>query len=240
MRLLQKLKYQINRQFNLAVFRNGLPHGTLLARDLKRIDFSPSVIFDVGANVGQSATEYAASWPEAHVYCFEPASDTYSKLNENILPNNNISTFNLALGKTPRKGELFIHEHSTLNSIKQQRSDQSVDKQDIDIQTIDSFCRETNIDEIDLLKIDTEGNDLNILKGAKELMDCGRIASVLVEVGFRPTESTPHVPYESVRDYMESQGFRVFGFYNQAIAPRAKELKRFDTLFVYRASTSLA
>jgi hypothetical protein len=44
--------------------------------------FSPKLIFDVGANVGQSAELFLSAFPEARIQCFEPAEGTFAALSE--------------------------------------------------------------------------------------------------------------------------------------------------------------
>jgi len=53
----------------------------------------------------------------------------------------------------------------------------------VDIRTIDSFCLEKNIDHISFLKLDTEGNELNILKGAKNMINSEKIDFIQFEFG---------------------------------------------------------
>ena len=52
----------------------------------------------------------------------------------------------------------------------------------VQTQTLDNFCSNINIDNIDVLKIDTEGNELNVLKGAEKLLSEGKIKLIYVEI----------------------------------------------------------
>ena len=53
----------------------------------------------------------------------------------------------------------------------------------VPLTTIDQICNETAIDHIDLLKIDTEGHEMEVLLGASAMIDAGRISSVQLEFG---------------------------------------------------------
>ena len=52
----------------------------------------------------------------------------------------------------------------------------------VQTQTLDNFCLSNKIENIDVLKIDTEGNDLNVLKGAKKLLSENKIKAIYTEI----------------------------------------------------------
>ncbi|MCK5492946.1 MAG: FkbM family methyltransferase [Candidatus Omnitrophica bacterium] len=60
--------------------------------------------------------------------------------------------------------------------------------------------------------MDTEGFDLEILKGANKMLSLGNIVFVLEEVGFHP-EDQRHVLFDDVRSFLLPRGYSVFGFY---------------------------
>jgi hypothetical protein len=66
------------------------------------------------------------------------------------------------------------------------------------------------------LKIDTEGYDFKVLEGATRLLQENRIVFVIAEVGFNESDS-PHVPFESIRKFLEPHGYGVFEFYDQQL-----------------------
>ena len=61
-------------------------------------DLNPQVIFDIGANIGQSAIAFHALFPSAQIYSFEPVPDCFEELNVRTSGILNIHTFNIALG----------------------------------------------------------------------------------------------------------------------------------------------
>jgi hypothetical protein len=65
-----------------------------------------------------------------------------------------------------------------------------------------------------ILKVDVEGHDLDVLKGAEGLFDQGIIRFVVLEVGFTP-EDRDHVNYDAVYDAMSKYGFCFAGFSEQ-------------------------
>lgn len=56
-------------------------------------------------------------------------------------------------------------------------------KEDVSIRTIDSFCKENSIQKIDFLKLDIEGNEINALIGAKDMLASSSISFIQFEFG---------------------------------------------------------
>ena len=52
----------------------------------------------------------------------------------------------------------------------------------VDITTIDSYCQKQNIKSIDILKMDVQGNEINVLKGAKQMLKEKRIKLIFTEI----------------------------------------------------------
>ena len=73
-------------------------------------------------------------------------------------------------------------------------------KESVDIKTIDWFLKQNEINEIDLLKIDTQGYDLQVLQGASESFRRGLIKNVYVELNFLKI-------YENQADAQQITGF---------------------------------
>jgi len=148
-----------------------------------------AIIFDVGANVGVYAKEILSVFGErAHVYCFEPLKKAYAFLTDNMRGHRHVHTFPIALGET--EGSATIHANdsaSTLASCLRRDIDHlgitMAHSEEITVKRLDAFCREHKIDRIDLLKIDVEGGELSVLKGATEMLNAGAIHMIQFEFG---------------------------------------------------------
>lgn len=106
---MQFLKSKIESALDCRIYRNSLPRGVDLYHDLNR-SFNKEMfrtVFDVGANIGQSALKYSEVFPAAEIYSFEPVKGTYSKLFLNTKGNPRIHTFNVGMGK--EKGSFKIN-----------------------------------------------------------------------------------------------------------------------------------
>ena len=176
------------------------------------------MVFDIGANIGQSALELSKSFQEATIHSFEPFHENFKKLEQNTRGVSSIHPHRLAL--TDRNGSMEVLvdnvENSEWNSITSERQktlaqSSSSLQEKVELMTGDSFCNSNLIDRIDILKVDTEGHDFEVVKGFDKLFEKEGIRSVLVEVGF--LQDLTHGNFQLINEYLTSQGMKLAGFY---------------------------
>jgi FkbM family methyltransferase len=147
------------------------------------------IVFDVGANAGDYTLRIARAFNDgAVIYSFEPLKAAFETLRGNIKNRVNVKAYNFGFGKDGGRAPIYFdREGSTLASLFQRRMDHlGVDNsrnEEIEIRTLDDFCEEKGISHIDLLKIDTEGGELDVLKGAKTMLERDAIDIVQFEFG---------------------------------------------------------
>jgi len=138
---------------------------------------SEMIIFDVGANVGKYVEDVYAIFQNPTVYAFEPHPQNFHILSEKSL-NKKVKIYNLGLGEIKENSILYDMQEYNGGSlasiykdvITQTHSQKEAIQYPISITTLDDFCQENDIEKIHLLKIDTEGNELRVLKGAERLI----------------------------------------------------------------------
>ena len=81
------------------------------------------------------------------------------------------------------------------------------------METIDSYMIDEGVANIDLLKIDVEGYELEVLEGAKDALASRRIKAILAECDFEPKD-TQHTYFNDLWDYLRSKNFSFFGLYD--------------------------
>lgn len=160
---------------------------TYIKNKLKHI--KNPVIFDVGANVGDYTKLLTETFSESvKIYSFEPSHTTYKKLRANIGTTGNVNLYNLGFGNRNTKAILFSdREGSGLASVLKRKLEHyniSLDKKEhVELKTIDAFCGEQKISHIHLLKLDVEGNEMNVLMGARKILEDRAIPYIQFEFG---------------------------------------------------------
>jgi FkbM family methyltransferase len=152
--------------------------------DQARLVADAQVVFDVGANVGQSAKTYRRLYPHADIWSFEPFPTTYERLCRS-LADQRFHPVPLALSDQVSRAELNIGAVSITNSLLRRETDTG-EAIEIQTDTLDHFCSEHGISNIDILKVDVEGAEDRVFRGAKDMLSRRAIRSVFVEVYFRP------------------------------------------------------
>ena len=191
--------------------RRHFPQGVYFARDLKRFypEYVVSNIFDVGANSGQSAIEYSILFPRARIYSFEPVRKSYGELQQRTRKNPLVSCHQLALGASKSVMKIDTSAgHSSMYAISNDGDEE------VEVSTVVDFCRDHQIKHLNFLKVDTEGFDLEVVRGAAALIDEASIDFIQVEASMNP-ENTFHVYFTEFVTLLHHSGYRLFGIYDQ-------------------------
>lgn len=131
----------------------------------------PVTVIDVGANIGEVSFGFAKRFPHAVIFGFEPHPLTFQnlKLNEALNSFGNIHFLNLGLGS--EKGEVHFEEREIGNpGMNRVTSDPEKSAHRISITTLDSFAKENQLSSVSIIKIDVEGYEHEVLKGADNLL----------------------------------------------------------------------
>lgn len=171
-------------------------------RDLK-------LIFDVGANIGQTALHLRRFLPRATIHSFEPVPATCTELRRNTAGHPTIQVHPLAMSNATGETDIFVTDNSQLSSLEAREGQTAVR---IRTQTVDDFCAEQGITAIDILKMDVEGHELGVIEGARGMLDAGRIRCVYGEVGFGAHDGG-HTPFPDFHATMLARGFEFAGLY---------------------------
>lgn len=146
-------------------------------------------IFDVGANEGNYTKLLMKIFKSSStIHAFEPSKKTFKILSKNFSGNKNIVLNDFGLGKKNEKVTLYsFGKYSGLSSIFDRKLEHKNFKgktsQIVRIKTLDRYCQEKKIKKIDFLKLDVEGNEINVLKGSERMLKSRSIDLIQFEFG---------------------------------------------------------
>ena len=143
---------------------------------------SMECVFDVGANVGHWATVVHAVCPSAAIHAFEIVPQTFEQLQRNTAAVSSIVTN--SFGLADRKETVmvrFFHDDPELSSMVAVPYDRPSVNVPSRTSTGDAYCEQRGIEQIDLLKIDTEGSELLVLRGMSGMIASGSIDVIQFE-----------------------------------------------------------
>lgn len=143
-------------------------------------------IFDVGANCGDTVSEFRSQFPGATIHAFEPSPSLCAQLRARCA---HTRTQINAVAAGSRVETLPLQENtvSQLSSFLAQGETcwgDIVKKTEVPVIPLDTYCSEHGIRSIDILKCDTQGFDMEVLQGASDLFAKHAIQLLLIELTF--------------------------------------------------------
>jgi FkbM family methyltransferase len=165
------------------------------------------MIFDVGANIGRNVEIILGLCPSAQIHAFEPHPKSFTQLAEHA--KGRFYAHPLALGEKPTQLKLYDSpgesELATFHPLTKS-GEKAYDTFDVSCETIDHFRATHNITKIDLLKIDVEGHELSVLRGARETLAANAIDTIQFE--FNDMNVRSRVMMADFRDLLKN--FRLY------------------------------
>lgn len=122
------------------------------------------IVFDIGAYVGDTALWFSKTvGSQGEVYAFEPEPNNFAKLKTNIERNNITNVIPLQMALSETEGRTQIVGRGGVTAITQRGTNTT-----IEATTIDKFVKVNKVPKVDYIKMDVEGHELKVLKGAAE------------------------------------------------------------------------
>ncbi len=167
------------------------------------------VAFDIGANIGYYTLFLEKKAKCSEVYAFEPSPREYNLLQENLQLNscNRTKTFALALGESESTLELYMSsENMGKNSFNYfNSSDQHIK---VPVKTANSLVESANIRRLDFIKMDVEGAEPMVLKGASEIIS--RFKPIILYESWEFSKA-PYGSFEcETTALLEKYGYHIF------------------------------
>jgi len=152
-----------------------------------------AIIFDVGANFGFMSLQFSKAVPYGHVYAIEPTHYAFKRLKKNLRLNPNLSNRITAVqaffsDKNQKKHEMKafsswkVYGKNDKREIHPIHSGAMKSTEGVEAIRLDNFCKSANIEKVDFIKIDTDGNEHEVLIGAEKIIAKNRPV-VIFEIG---------------------------------------------------------
>jgi FkbM family methyltransferase len=204
----------------LTVAMGGMNLGNMDLRDngelwlLRQVgSLSPgAVIFDVGANIGEYAkAAREAAGAGASIHCFEPSSEAFRELTRQVGSDSGVTLNQVGLSSI--EGAVGVLHCNTLGGTGSSLVSKELPDgqylypltEEVRLKTLDAYAAERGISRISLLKIDVEGLELEVLRGAARTLKSGAIERIQFEFGEGSVTAKTHFKdfYEMLApDYM--------------------------------------
>ena len=191
-----------------------------LHRLIAKLGIVIPTIFDVSAYVGQSIEKFKQIWPTAEIHSFEPNPSTFIELSQNWGDTCGIVLNNVALSDSnkmaPFHATRISEVASLLSPTKRMRQisvEYKYDYELISIQTktLDDYCIKSDCAGIDILKIDVQGSELAVLKGAHAQLQKRIISIIYVETTFADCYEG-QTSYSDLVAYLSLCGISTLGY----------------------------
>ncbi|KAA2239906.1 FkbM family methyltransferase [Chitinophaga agrisoli] len=175
-----------------------------------------NMIIDAGANQGQFAIAASHYYPHAHIHSFEPLPDVYRTLQQNTRKISGISTYNLALGSSSGclafYRNAYTHASSALQVSELQKhmvpQTACADEITVPVKRLDDLLPTIPFDAPVLLKMDVQGFEKEVLKGAAHSLR--HIDYLLFETSFEPMYDGEPL-FDEMHNFVKDLGFDLIG-----------------------------
>jgi FkbM family methyltransferase len=214
------------------VRRFGVPEIPPALERLRINNFLPTSIFDVGAYSGEFSKLCRVNWPSAKLTCFEVLPHRVAELRSWCEQDGNAVVIETLLGAKITRAVPF-HEMETASSVLEEQIPRKVPVRCFPMQTIDEVVRSKGVAAPDFLKLDVQGYELEVLKGAHDTLP--RVSAVLAEVNLIDIHKGTPLLDELVL-FMRDMGFVTYDICGLARRPLDRALWQADFIFVTRGS----
>lgn len=172
-------------------------------------------IIDVGANCGQTIQIIRRHFPDVPIHAFEPVHESFEVARRRAGQFRDVKLVNAAVGAVRSNVVIYSNGTSELVSLRDVLPGHGKVANSIEILPLDTYALESGIENIYLVKTDTEGFDLDVLKGAATLLKQGKIKFILTEVGFTPRDER-HSFLSDITQALEEHNYTFAQLYDVA------------------------
>lgn len=198
------------------------------------------VIFDVGAFDGRTIATYKKLFGDCSVFAFEPTASSFRQLKRKYQADVSVKLYGLALAEQAGTRDLYINKSALTNSLLDTSQQgiaefpqaENVSKVLVNTNTLDNICKEAGINSVDILKIDVQGAELDVLRGARNELLNGTVKLIYLEVEFFEIYKDQPLLHE-ICSFLYELNFELYSLYNLSYSKSGRLLYG-DAIFVLR------
>lgn len=189
-------------------------------------------IFDVGAYRGDVAARYAALFPAAEIYAFEPFPASYELLTNRFVNNARMHLINAAVSSESGESTFHVNQNPATNSLLPADHEPVVTMKQITVPTLtlDDFRDSQGMESPEILKFDIQGNELKALQGAVRTLNDNGPLLIYTEVLFAPLYKNCAL-FSDLVNFLGDHGYRLFNLFSLHHAASG-QLEFGDALFI--------
>ena len=222
LRKFKMLKYNYDFEFYCRNNNDDIPMMTTHEYDNIERNFTPKegdIVIDVGAHIGPYTLKTAkrVGW-NGKVIAIEADPENFDILNRNIQLNKltNVIALNYAAYFKEDKIRLYLlkvdkSSYTKYNTIMIDRAQYNNEKKFVEVKanTLDYLLQSIGIkhEQVNWIKIDVEGAEFDVLKGAKDILSKSKDISLLIEIHNLTTNNT--TLYEPIKEFLNSYNFKI-------------------------------
>jgi FkbM family methyltransferase len=233
---------RIARRLGVDIRRSSARNDVDVRRSQILADNGTTVVLDIGANVGQYAAQLRRTGYKGRVVSFEPGREAFAALRRRASDDDQWSCFQLGLGDRAETGVLRVSSNLSSSSlmeispvhVQSAAEAQVVGSENIELTTLDA-CWEDIVapEDTPFLKLDVQGYELKILRGAGARLN--DVSGVEVEVSLVPLyEGQPL--FRDVVDYLDARDFALVSVEPGFTDAATGRLLQMDCIFVPHSS----
>ncbi len=178
-------------------------------------------VFDVGAYQGNFISEILKINPSINVHAFEPFAASCTLLNTKFAHISNVVLNHAAVSDTAGKALLNVNAFKETNSLlASSEVNENIDlltkyqtTESVEVLQLDEYCSDLALNEIDLVKIDTQGNSYQVLKGMEVLLKAKKVKYLYVEAEFVEIYKNEKL-FSEIELLMRGYGYSICNLYN--------------------------
>ena len=204
------------------------------------------IIFDVGAHIGQTLDLYIKEFNNFKIYSFEPFYKSFKVLSQKSDNYSFASSYNIGFSDKKESAKFYSYiapnddDYSQMNSLFKQKDKslgewgfeevREINEEICEFDTIDNFCNNNSITTVNLLKIDVQGAEYKVLKGATQLLKSKKIKTLILEIIVASNYENLWKLSDYI-EYFEKLDYELYGLYNFSYGVN-NNLLQLDAIFI--------